>query len=162
MHRIVLPRLSRRWLNLRTYWLWVAAFLLAASFLPWSMAAQSEAPSDVFSEAEASKLLKQVADGLQGHSKRRMLNAFDLSRMDGGPLFAERITAFFSGYDSIRVHFKLVQVKDNVAVVDAEIDSTPRNDADPPQHKSLRLRFTAATAAGGWKFVDVQPRNFFS
>lgn len=125
--------------------------------------AQSETSSDVFTEVEASKLLKQVAEGLQGHSTKRMLGAFDLSRMEGGPLFAEQITAFFSDYDSIRVHFKLVQVKDNVAVVDAEMDSTPRNAADPPQHKKIQLRFTAATtAAGGWKFIDVQPRNFFS
>lgn len=126
------------------------------------MAAQSETASDVFTEAEASKLLMQVAEGLQGHSKKRMLSAFDLSRMDGGPLFAEQITAFFYEYDSIRVHFKLVQVKDNVVVADAEMDSTPRNDADPPQHKNVQLRFTSATTSAGWKFVDVQPRNFFS
>ena len=164
MQRVVLPNPPLRGrLKLRIApSLSLAALLLLAALLPASTAAQADTSSDVFTEAEASKLLKQVADGLQGHSKRKMLSAFDLSRMDGGPLFAEHITAFFNEYDSIRVHFKLVQVKDNVAVVDAEMDSTPRNAADPPQHKNLQLRFTAATTAGGWRFVDLQPRNFFA
>lgn len=137
----------------------VALLLLFAS-LSHAKSQSGEQP-DAFTEAQASKLLMQVAEGLQGHSKKRMLSAFDLSRMDAGPLFAEQITALFAQYDSIRVHFQLVQVKDNVAVVDAEMDSTPSNDADPPQHKNVQLRFTAAAAAGVWKFIDVQPRNFF-
>ena len=139
-----------------------SALLVSAVLFVGSLQGLPQSGEQVFTEADAANLLKQVAEGLQGHSKKRMLSAFDLSQMDGGPLFAEQITAFFSDYDSIRVHFKLVQVKDNVAVVDAEMDSTPRNAADPPQHKNIQLRFTAATVAGGWKFVDVQPRNYFT
>ncbi|HKD13976.1 MAG TPA: hypothetical protein VKE71_05450 [Candidatus Angelobacter sp.] len=123
---------------------------------------QTEEPSVIFTEADASKLLSQVAEGLQGHSPRKMLGAFDLSRMDGGPQFKEQITAFFNQYDTIRVHFKLVQVKDDEATVDAEIDGTPRNAITPPEHKRLQLRFTVGKTAAGWKFVDVQPRGFFS
>lgn len=138
----------------------VALLLLFAS-LGHAKSQSGEQP-DAFTEVQASKLLKQIAEGMQGHSKKRTLSAFDLSRMDAGPLFAEQITALFAQYDSIRVHFQLVQVKDNIAVVDAEMDSTPSNNADPPQHKNVQLRFTAATTSAGWKFVDVQPRNFFT
>jgi len=124
--------------------------------------AQSEQPGTAFTDADASKLLSQLAEGLQGHSSRKMLGAFDLSRMDGGAQFKEQITAFFNQYDTIRVHFKLVQVKDDEVIVDAEIDGTPRNAITPPEHKRLQLRFVVAKTAAGWKFVDVQPRGFFS
>jgi len=124
--------------------------------------AQSEQPSPAFTEADASKLLSQVAEGLQGHSSRKMLGTFDLSRMDGSAQFKEQITSFFNQYETIRVHFKLVQVKDDEATVDAEMDGTPRNAITAPEHKRLQLRFIVAKTAAGWKFVDVQPRGFFS
>jgi hypothetical protein len=124
--------------------------------------AQSAPDHEVFTEEAASKLLGQVAEGLQGHIERTMLGAFDLSLMEDGPIFQQQITAFFDQYDTIRVHFKLEEVKDNVAVVDAEMDETPVNDADPPRHKTTELRFTGTKTAAGWKFVNVQPRDFFS
>lgn len=114
-----------------------------------------------FTEAEASKLLNQVAEGLRGHSLSKMLGAFDLARMEGGPLFKDQVTAFFNQYDAIRVHFKLVEVTGNVVTVDAEMDATP-GDISPPQHKSVQLRFTGTKTLAGWKFLDVQPRNFFA
>ncbi len=117
---------------------------------------------DVFTENTASKLLSQIAEGLQGHSSRKMLLVFDLTRMNSGPLFKEQITAFFNQYDSIRVHFKLIEVKDNTVTVDAEMDATPLSDIHPPQHKSAQLRFTATRVQNGWKFIDLDPRNFFS
>ena len=134
--------------------------LLAASF--GRAAAQSNSPSDVFTESAASKLLGEMAEGLRSHSAYKLLSTFDLSRMDDGTTFKQQITAFFNHYEIIRVHLKLVEVKDNVAIVDGEIDGTPRNAADPPQHKNLQLRFTAASTSAGWKFIDVQPRDFFS
>jgi len=124
--------------------------------------AQGQYTSAAFTDSAASKLLSQVAEGLQGHSPRKMLSTFDLSRMTGGPVFKEQITAFFSQYDTIRVHFKLVEVTGNVAVVDAEMEETPRSALTAPQHKNMELRFTAEKVASGWKFVDVQPRTFFN
>ena len=123
--------------------------------------AQSQDLADVFTESAASKLLNQVAEGLHGHSSRKMLGAFDLSRMNGGAVFKEQITAFFNQYESIRVHFKLVEVNDNIAIINAEMDQTPRSAITPPQHKSMELQFTAEKEANGWKFVDVRPRGFF-
>jgi hypothetical protein len=133
--------------------------LLSAQDASVAQAAQTH---PVFTVEAASKLLAQVAKGLQGHSERTMLGAFDLSLMEQGPIFKQQITALFEQYDDIRVRFKLEEIKDNVALVDAEIDQTPRNDADPPRHKTAELRFTGAETADGWKFIDVQPRSFFS
>jgi len=140
----------------------LAVIIVAELLCLFSPAQTEQTTPNEFTDADASKLLSQLAEGLQGHSSRKMLGAFDLSRMDGGAQFKEQITAFFNQYDTIRVHFKLVQVKDNEATVDAEIDGTPRNAITPPEHKHLQLRFAVAKTAAGWKFVDVQPRSFFS
>src|SRR5215471_10825905 len=138
------------------------AVLIVALLCHFSSAQTEQPAADVLTDAAASKLLNQVAEGLQGHSSRKMLAAFDLSRMNGGAIFREQITAFFNQHETIRVHFKLVNVTENVAVVDAEMEETPRNAITPPQHKSTELRFTAAREGSGWKFVDVQPRGFFN
>ena len=124
--------------------------------------AQDQEPANGFTEGAAAKLLGQIAEGLQGHSSKKMLNAFDFARMDDAASFKEQITAFFNQYETFRVHFKLVEVKDGTAVVDAELDATPRDAIAPPVHKRLQLTFSAANGAVGWKFVDVQPRTFFS
>lgn len=115
-----------------------------------------------FTEQAAAKLLNQVAEGLNGRTAKKMLSAFDLNRMDGGTVFKDRISAFFNQTDSIRVHFKLLEVTDNVAVVDAEMDVIPHSDLTPPQHKYMQLRFTGEKGRSGWKLIDVQPRSFFS
>jgi hypothetical protein len=126
-------------------------------------AAQSDASPEVITESAASKMLAQLAEGLQGHSEKTMLGVFDLRRMEGGPQFKEQVTAFFNQYDRIRVHFKLTELAEkNVVVVEAEMDETPPDEANPPQHKSMELRFTGANGPAGWKFIDVRPRNFFS
>jgi hypothetical protein len=124
--------------------------------------AQSDQASGAFNESSAAKLLGEVTEGLQAHLARKMLGAFDLPRMTRGAIFKEQITAFFNQYDSIRVHFKLVEVKDNTVTVNAEMEESAPNGITPPQHKSAQLRFTAEKTPAGWKFVDVQPRTFFS
>lgn len=140
----------------------LAAVGIILLFMQGTAGGQSDSAGDVFTEGAASKLLRQMAEGLQGHSARKMLGAFDLDRMDGGALFQQQITAFFNEYETIRVHFKLVEVKEGAAIVDAEMDATPPENSGPPQHKSLQIRLSAARVAAGWKFIDVQPRNFFS
>jgi hypothetical protein len=122
---------------------------------------QKESPN-AFDERAASRLLEQLAEGLNGRLVKKTLSAFDLQRMNGGQVFKEHITAFISQTDSIRTHFKLVEVKDNTVVADVEMDAVPRNDIVPPQHKHAQVRFTAASLREGWKFTDVEPRGFFS
>ena len=148
-------------LLLRIVVLTLALFALSADRHEYSIA-QSDPPADTFSESIASKLLSEVTEGLQAHLPRKMLGVFDLNRMNRGAIFKEQVTAFFNQYDSIRVHFKLVEVKDNTVTVNAEMEESAPNAITPPQHKSAQLRFTAEKTPSGWKFVDVQPRSFFS
>ena len=123
---------------------------------------QSSQAAEAFTETTAAKLLSQLAEGLRAHSSHKMLSVFELSHMEDAPLFRQQITAFFSQYDSIRVHFKLVEVKDNTVIVDAQMEASTSGDVTPPQRKSIQLRFSAEKTTAGWKFVDVQPRAFFS
>ena len=141
----------------------IVALQLLSSFA-FAQTQKSDPPKDTptFTEQAASKLLDQVAEGLNGRITRKMLTAFDLNRMNGGAVFKDQISAFFNQTDSIRVHFKLLEVTDNVAVVDAEMDVTPHSDLAAPQHKYMQLRFTGEKVGSGWKFIEVQPRNFFS
>ncbi|HEY6252639.1 MAG TPA: hypothetical protein VI685_22000 [Candidatus Angelobacter sp.] len=142
----------------------VAIFSASLTLCPGQTGApsQGQEPSNTFTEEVAARLLSQMAEGLQGHSQKKMLSAFDLARMDGGATFKEQITAFFNQYETIRVHFKLIEVKDDTAVVDAELDGTPHDAITPPEHKRMQLTFTAGKGADGWKFIDVQPRMFFT
>ena len=146
---------------LQTVLLTLALFALSTGRHEYAVA-QSDPPADTFSENTASKLLSEVTEGLQAHLPRKLLGMFDLNRMNRGAIFKEQVTAFFNQYDSIRVHFKLVEVKDNTIIVNAEMEASAPNAITPPQHKSVQLRFTAEKTASGWKFIDVQPRSFFS
>jgi len=139
------------------------AFVLAQPCCCLGAVQTEQTPPDVITDAAATRLLSQVAEGLQGHSSRKMLATFDLLRMNGGELFKQQITAFFNQYETIRVHFKFIEVAEgNVVVADAEMEMTPRDAITPPQHKSLQLRLTAEKESTGWRFIDVQPRGFFS
>ena len=126
---------------------------------------QKDAPAlgdSNLSEHIASRLLDQIAEGLNGRSARKTLNAFDLSRMNGGASFRDQVTAFINQTDTIRIHFKLIEVTENTAVVDIEMDAAFTSDLAAPQHKHMQLRFAAENGRNGWKFTDVQPRAFFS
>lgn len=140
----------------------IALLLMLGAKGPERAIAQSDQADDSFNDLAASKLLGQVAEGLQGHLSRKMLDAFDLARMARGATFKEQVTAFFNQYDSIRVHFKLVEVKENTVIVNAQMEESTSGEFITPQRKSAQLRFTAEKTPAGWKFVDVQPRSFFS
>lgn len=158
------PKIERRFISSR--WLRVLALialqLMLAANRPERAIAQSDQADDSFNDLAASKLLGQLTEGLQGHLSRKMLDAFDLARMTRGATFKQQVTAFFNQYDSIRVHFKLVEVKDNSVIVNAQMDESTSGGFTTPQRKSAQLRFTAEKTPAGWKFVDVQPRSFFS
>jgi hypothetical protein len=123
---------------------------------------QNQQSASELTDAIASPLLAQVAEGLQGRVANLMLGAFDLTRMPAGPAFKQQIAAFINQTDNIRVHFKQLEVKGNAVLVDAEMDATPHSDIAVPVQKHTQLRFTAENGKGGWKFVDVEPRGFFS
>jgi hypothetical protein len=45
--------------------------------------------------------------------------------------------------------------------VEAEMEAEPSN-GGPVARRNERLNFVAANSGGSWKFVDLQPRSFFS
>jgi hypothetical protein len=132
-----------------------------------SVIALAQAPEDqkTFSTHDASTLLNQINDGLVNRSAGKFLSAFDLSRMDNSQTFKQQITSFIAHADSIRMHFNLTGVSmeghQGEATVDAEMEADTGSGA-APLHKQATLRFVAVQTGSGWKFVDVQPRSFFS
>ncbi len=125
-------------------------------------AAQDQQAASGLTDAIASHLLAQVAEGLQGRVANTMLGAFDLDRMPAGAMFKQQITAFINQTDNIRVHLKELQVHGNTVSVDVEMDATPHSDIVVPVQKHTQMRFTAGNGKSGWKFVDVEPRGFFT
>jgi len=139
--------------------------LLSTVLLPAQAPAQKAPPRNAFDERAASRLLMQLSEALQGHSQNQFLSLFDLDKMKNGPIFKQQVAVFFSQTESIRVHLNLVEVamegERATAAVDAEMEVEPRN-GGPAERRNERLNFVVAGAGGNWKFVDVQPRGFFS
>jgi len=119
-----------------------------------------------FSDAVAQSVLQQLTDGLEGHSDRRMLSAFDDSKMDGYLSFENQIVAFFQRYDSFRIHFRIAQAttegSKGVVLVDIEMEEIPRSADAQPVRKRDQMRFEMERGKKGWKIVDLRPRDFFS
>lgn len=119
-----------------------------------------------FSDAIASDVLQQLADGLEGHSERLMLSAFDDNKMDGYLNFEDQIEAFFRKYDSFRIHYRIAQATTEgdkgVVLVDLEMDEIPRAAGVQPARKRDQMRFEMERGKKGWKIVDLRPRSFFS
>ena len=128
--------------------------------------AQTAQQKSVFTARDASVLLRQINDGLVVRQSGKVLQAFDLVKMRDGALFRQQITSFLSHTDSIRMHFNITNAtidgEKGTATVDAEMEADSGDGNTPPLHKQATLRFVAEHAGAGWKFTDVQPRNFFS
>jgi hypothetical protein len=142
----------------------LVAMLLAGYGSPASAQGQSEPSS--FNDRIAAQLLSQLKESLQGHSQKKLLASFDLTRMKGGALFKQQINSFFDQTGTIRVHFNLQQVSTEegkgLAVLDSEMEAEALEGNAPVLHKSMQLRLTVEPGASGWKITDVQPRSFFS
>jgi hypothetical protein len=139
-------------------------FLFTAFLLPRAEPQKSPPPA-AFDEPAASRLLMQLSQALEAHSQNQFLAVFDLARMKDGPAFRQQIGSFFSHTESFRVHLNLLEVKTEneqaTVAADAEMEGQPMN-RGPAWRRNERLNFVAvASAAGKWKFVEVQPRSFF-
>jgi hypothetical protein len=146
----------------------LASWLCSTAILTAQKGAKAspQPAEDAFNERAATQLLNQISEALVSHNQRKMLEAFDISKMTDGQLFRQQITSLFGQTGVIRVHFNLDQaaIEDGkgVATVDLEMEADLRDDTRPPVRKQARLRFVAEKSADGWKFTDVQPRTFFS
>ena len=121
--------------------------------------------SQVFSERTADDVLGLIRDGLEGHSQRLLLSAFDSDKMDGYLSFEDQIDAFFRRYDAFRVHFRIANVtiegNKGVVLVDTEMEEVPQS-GSAPTRKRGQLRFELEQGRKGWKVVDFRDRGFFS
>jgi hypothetical protein len=138
--------------------------LIAVALSSAQPASQNAPEQDGFDDRAGSRLLLQLSEALQGHSDKRFLAAFDLSKMNDGALFRQQIDSFFSQTEIIRVHMNLaetgVEGQRATVAVDAEMEAEPRN-GGPTVRKTERLNFVVVKA-GGWKFIEMQPRSFFA
>ncbi len=128
--------------------------------------ARHQQPSPAAFDAQTgSRMLLQLSEALQGHSQKQFLALFDLGKMKDGALFKQQTNSFFTQTESIRVHLNLVDTsmdgdKADIAV-DAEMEAEPRN-GGAVSRRNERLNFAVAKVGDSWKFVDMQPRSFFS
>jgi hypothetical protein len=125
--------------------------------------------ADVFSDDVARNVLNDIRDGLEGHSQRLMLSAFDGDKMDGYLSFEDQIEAMFQRYSEFRVHFRISQTTTEgpkgVILVDIEMEEVPHatGNANPvPQRRNGQVRFELERGKKGWRIVDFSPRSFFS
>jgi hypothetical protein len=128
-------------------------------------APKDELNTDVFSQAVANDVLGQVRDGLEGHSQRLMLGAFDQDKMDGYLSFEDQIAALFARYDSFRVHYSIsnsaIEGSKGVVLVDWQMEEIPKAGGSP-QRRNGQIKFEMERTKKGWKIVDFNPRGIFS
>ncbi len=123
--------------------------------------------SAVFSETAANPVLADMREGLEGHSQRQMLSAFDGDKMDGYLSFEDQVQALFQKYESFRVHYRILQSSiegaRGVVLVDMQMEELPpREGTAAPVRKDAQMRFELERGRKGWKIVDFRPREFFS
>lgn len=122
--------------------------------------------STVFTDAVANSVLSDLRDGLEGHSSRLMLSAFDSEKMDGYLSFEDQIESFFQKYEAFRVHYRIsqstVEGPKGVVLVDWEMEEIPTGGNAAPQRRNGQIRFVLERGRKGWKIVDFNPRGIFS
>ena len=121
--------------------------------------------SVVFSQAVANSVLNDLRDGLEGHSQRLLLSAFDGDKMDGYLSFEDQIDALMQRYDSFRVHFRIsqstIEGPKGVVLVDFDLEEIPRA-GGAPIRRNGQVKFEMERGRKGWKIVDFNPRGFLS
>jgi hypothetical protein len=119
----------------------------------------------VFSDQVANTVLNDIRDGLEAHSQRLMLSAFDGDKMDGYLTFEDQIQAYFEHYEGFRVHFRIIQTSieasKGIVLAEFEIEGSPRG-GGPVMRRSNQIRFELERGKKGWKVVDFRPRAFFA
>lgn len=122
-------------------------------------------PETFVAQQIAQKLLDEVGNGLQSHNSRRMLSAFDRDGMQGYLTFQDQVQAFFSQYESFRIYSRLeessLEQDKGTATAVIQLEAVPR-DGGQPIRREGEITIEFRQGRGGWKIVDVAPRNFFS
>ena len=131
---------------------------------------KKSAPADdlqalTFDEDLANAVMSRLRDGLEGHSQRLMLSAFDADNMKEYPTFENQIEAFFNHYLRFRVYFRILQAaaenEKGTILAEVEMEALPGADT-PPVRKHDQLHIEVERNGKGWKIVELKPRDFFS
>jgi hypothetical protein len=121
--------------------------------------------TDAFDERAAAEVLGTIRDGLEGHSQRLLLSAFDGDKMDGFLTFQDQIEAYFTRYESFRVTLHILQTSEEnnrgVILAAFQLENEPRGGGRISRREG-QLRFELERGPKGWKIVDFTPRGFFS
>jgi hypothetical protein len=147
----------------------IVPILFLALTLPLAAQQQSAPPAEsqaaAFDEGAAAAVLGTLRDGLEGHSQRRLLSAFDAGKMDGYLAFEDQIDAYFARYEGFRVTFRILQVSEEnqraSILAEFQVENEPRGGGRWSRSEG-QLRFELERGAKGWKIVDLNPREFFS
>lgn len=138
---------------------------LSNSPQPKDQKKENPANAAVFDERAAAAVLGTIRNGLEAHSPRLLLSAFDGDKMDGFLTFSDQIDAYFTSYQSFRVTFRIVQTSEEsnrgVILADFQMESEPHG-GGPITRRQAQLRFELERGPKGWKIVDFNPRAFFS
>jgi hypothetical protein len=130
---------------------------------PVEAAPAGEAAS--FDERAAAEVLGILRNGLESHSQRLMLSAFDPGKMEGFLTFEDQIEAYFTRYEAFRVTLRIIQTSEEnnrgVILADFQVESDPRGGGRISRRQG-QLRFELERVPKGWKIVDFDPRGFFS
>jgi hypothetical protein len=127
---------------------------------------QSPSQGNSFTDSLASELLDQFVSGLVTRNQKKLLSACDFAKMTDGARFQQQINSFLAQAGTIRIHYSRLRTSNEgprgvvTAIVEMEADS--RDETILPLHKQAQLRLQAENTAGRWRFIDVQPRGFFS
>jgi hypothetical protein len=127
---------------------------------------QSPSKDNSFSDSVASELLDRFVSGLVTRNQRKLLGACDFARMSDGARFQQQINSFLAQAGTIRIHYSRLRTSSEgakgVATAMVEMEADSRDENILPVHKQAQLRLLAENTAAGWRFTDVQPREFFS
>jgi hypothetical protein len=118
----------------------------------------------VFDERAAAQVLGTIRNGLESHSQRRLLSAFDADKMDGFLTFEDQIEAYFGRYEGFRVVIRIIQTSEenHRGVILAEFQLENESRGGYISRREGQLRFELERVPRGWKIVDFNPRDFFS
>lgn len=122
--------------------------------------------SEQYSDGVANALLTRVTGGLTRRNPKLLLSAFDPQTFPDYGLFSARMRARLSQHAAFRAYFRIVDsaVEDSRALVRVElqIEETLTTTARPPTRSTGQARFVLERGAGGWRIVDVTPRELLT
>ncbi len=125
-----------------------------------------ESPEAVAKDRRAiSRVLRDLGDGFEGKSARRVAENINDEKFDDFPRFEDLVTQFLQSSGEMRVFFRESsgEVKGDRAtlIVDAEMIYSLKNNPTRDLRRKERIQFDFMRTKKGWKIYEITPRQFF-